>query len=101
MIRHIVVWRLKDSALGNDKETNARLLREKLEALRGRIPGLLRLEVGLDFSATENSADVVLVSEFESRAALAAYQVHPEHKAVGVFVSQVVAERRLIDCETG
>ncbi len=56
MIKHIVMWRLKDSALGNKKAGNARLVREKLEALRGRIPGLLRLEVGLDFSATENSA---------------------------------------------
>ena len=99
MIRHIVAWRLKDSALGNDKAANARQMKEKLEALRGRIPGLLRLDVGLDFSATENSADVVLVSEFESREALAAYQVHPEHKAVGLFVRAVVCERRLIDCE--
>lgn len=99
MIRHIVAWRLKDAALGNGKAENARLMKDKLEALRGRIPGLLRLEVGRDFSATDNSADVVLVTEFESRAALAGYQVHPEHKAVGVFVAQVVAERRLVDCE--
>ena len=100
MIRHIVAWRLKDAALGNGKAENARLMKDKLEALRGRIPGLLRLDVGLDFSATENSADVVLVSEFDSREALAAYQVHPEHKAVGLFVRAVVCERRLIDCET-
>ncbi len=100
MIKHIVMWRLKDSALGNEKAGNARLVREKLEALRGRIPGLLRLEVGLDFSATDNSAEVVLVTEFESREALAAYQAHPEHQAVVVFVSQVVTERRLVDYET-
>ena len=100
MIRHIVAWRLKDSALGNDKAANARLLKEKLEALRGRIPGLRSLEVGRDFSATENSADVVLVTEFATRADLAAYQIHPEHKAVVAFVSQIVAERRLIDYET-
>ena len=99
MIRHIVAWRLKDSALGNDKAANARLLKEKLEALRGRIPGLRNLEVGRDFSATENSADVVLVTEFATRADLAAYQIHPEHKAVVAFVSQIVAERRLIDYE--
>ena len=36
MIKHIVAWRLKESALGNDKAANARLVREKLEALRGR-----------------------------------------------------------------
>ncbi len=99
MVTHIVAWRLKDSALGRSKAENARLLKDRLEALRGRIPGLLRLEVGFDFSATETSADVVLVSAFESRAALAAYQVHPEHQAVVAFVSQIVAERRLVDYE--
>lgn len=99
MIRHVVAWRLKDSALGNDKAANARLMKGKLEALRGLIPGLLRLDVGLDFSATENSSDLVLIAEFESRETLAAYQAHPEHKAVVAFVSQIVAERRLIDYE--
>ena len=100
MIRHIVAWRLKDAAIGNGKAENARLMKDKLEALRGRIPGLLRLDVGLDFSATENSADVVLVADFDSREALAAYQAHPAHQAVVAFVSQIAAERRLIDYET-
>ena len=99
MVKHIVTWRLKDSACGNDKATNARLMREKLEALRGQIPGLLHLEVGLDFSATETSADVVLVTEFATREDLTAYQVHPAHKAVGIFVREVVSERRFVDYE--
>ena len=43
---------------------------------------------------------LVLVSDFESREALAAYQEHPAHKAVGLFVRAVVSERRLVDCET-
>lgn len=99
MVTHIVAWRLKDAALGQTKAENARLMQAKLEALRGRIPGLRHLEVGRDFSATENSSDLVLVTQFESRAALAAYQVHPEHQAVAAFVSQVAAERRLVDFE--
>ena len=99
MIRHIVAWRLKETALGSDKAANARLMREKLEAMRGRIPGLRRLEVGLDFSATENSSDVVLATSFAAKEDLAAYQVHPAHKAVGLFVREVVAERRLVDFE--
>lgn len=100
MIQHLVVWRLKDSALGNDKATNARLLKEKLEALPGQIPGLVHLEVGLDFSATENSSDVVLVTAFATKEDLVAYQIHPAHKAVGLFVREVVAERRMVDYKT-
>lgn len=99
-IKHIVVWRLQDEALGNSKAANARLFKEKLESLRGRIPGLVHLEAGLDISATGNSADVALVTEFVSREALAGYQIHPEHQAVVAFASQIVAERRVIDYET-
>lgn len=100
MITHIVLWRLKESAHGHDKAGNARLIRQKLEALRGKIPGLLRLEVGFDFSATANSADIALLTEFSSREALAAYQAHPEHQAVVAFVTEAVAERRVVDYES-
>jgi hypothetical protein len=99
MIKHIVMWRLKEHAEGNDKAVNARLVKEKLEALRGRIPGMLKVEVGIDFSATDASADVVLYSEFESREALDGYQAHPEHEALKPFVSAVRVSRQLVDYE--
>ncbi len=100
MIKHIVMFRLKDAAAGNDKTTNARLVKQMLEALNGKIPGMLKLEVGIDFSASNQSADLVLYSEFESRAALANYQAHPEHQAVIPFIREAISERRLVDCES-
>jgi len=99
VIKHIVMWRLKEQAQGNSRSANAELVKEKLEALQGRIPGLLRIEVGLDFSATDSSADVVLYSELESREALEAYQSHPEHVALKDFIGSVTAERRVVDYE--
>ncbi|MFA9462429.1 Dabb family protein [Thiohalorhabdus methylotrophus] len=99
MVKHIVMWRLKEEAQGNGRSANAELVKEKLEALEGRIPGLLKIEVGLDFSATDSSADVVLYSEFESREALKAYQAHPEHEAVKPFIGDVQSERRVVDYE--
>ena len=99
MIKHIVVWKFKDSAHGNDRATNARLAKEKLESLRGQIPGLLHIEVGIDFSAGPASGDAVLVSEFASREALAVYQAHPLHLAVVPFVAEVASERRVVDYE--
>jgi hypothetical protein len=99
MIKHIVVWRLKESAHGNDRATNARLIKEKLESLRGRIPGLLAIEVGVDFARTEMSSDIVLYSEFATRAALDAYQSHPEHQAIMPFILEARAERRMVDYE--
>lgn len=99
MIKHIVLWRLKKSAHGNDKATNVGLIKEKLEALNGRIPGLLKIEVGIDFSGSETSGDIVLYSEFESREALDGYQVHPEHKAIMPFIMGARSERRMVDYE--
>lgn len=97
MIKHIVMWRLKDSAHGNDRDTNARLIREKLEALQGRIPGLLKLEVGFDFVGAETSSHVVLYSEMENRDALEVYQKHPLHQAVAGFIKEACMERRAVD----
>ncbi len=99
MIKHIVIWKLKDAAHGNDRASNARLAQEKLEALQGQIPGLLKIECGLDFSATGASGDLVLYSEFDSRESLAAYQVHPLHQAVVPFVAEATLDRRVVDYE--
>lgn len=72
MVKHIVMWRLADEAHGNSAEKNARFVKEKLEALAGRISGLLAIEVGLDFSRINSSGDVVLVSEFSDKAVVGA-----------------------------
>lgn len=98
MIKHIVMWRLNEQA-GNKME-NALQLKQRLESLNGKIPGLIRLEVGIDFSKEDESSDVILYSEFESREALAAYQIHPAHNEVIPFVKSVRGERRVVDFET-
>jgi hypothetical protein len=101
MVKHIVMWRLSEQAHGNSAEVNARIIREKLEALSGKIPGLVKIEVGLDFSRTDSSADLVLYSEFTDRAALEGYQRHPEHEALKPFIGGATCERRLVDYEGG
>ncbi|NTV29780.1 MAG: Dabb family protein [Candidatus Omnitrophica bacterium] len=99
MVKHVVIWTLKDFADGRNKAANAALLKEKLEAMRGCIPGLLNLEVGIDFSRTSASGDVVLYSEFASRQSLDAYQVHPKHEAVKAFVLGIREGRWIVDYE--
>jgi len=99
MVRHLVMWRLKDHAHGNDKAANARLFKQKLESLAGRIPGLLRIEAGIDFSCTPASFDVVLYSEFTDRMALEGYQTHPLHEAVKAFIVGASADRVVVDYE--
>lgn len=94
MIKHIVMWRINEPL-----RENALRIKEALEGLNGNIPGLLRLEVGIDISRESESADVVLYSEFETRQALEAYQNHPAHAAVVPVVKAVRAERRVVDYE--
>ncbi len=94
-----MIWRLTESAHGSDRQTNAALIKEKLEALRGIVPGMGAFEVGLDFSRSDSSGDLVLYSEFSGQAALAAYQASPEHQAVIPFIVEAVAERRVVDYE--
>jgi len=100
MIKHIVFWRLNESAYGNDKKTNAQILRDKLLAMEGKVTGLLKIEVGFDFSAEKDSSDVVLYSEFENKVALLQYQIHPDHEAIKKWLGEVRYERRVVDYET-
>ncbi|MBU3737837.1 MAG: Dabb family protein [Rhodoferax sp.] len=100
MIKHLVFWKLKESAHGNSKHANALEIQRLLTDLQGKIPGLLAIEVGLDLSQTPNSSDIALYSEFESEAALLAYQSHPLHQAIVPFVAEAAAERRVVDYHT-
>ena len=99
MIKHIVMWKLLEQAEGNTKAENARLAKTRLEALNGKVEGLLKLEVGIDFSNSDTSMDLILYSEFEDQAALQRYQQHPEHVAVFPFMKAIRSERRVVDYE--
>jgi heme-degrading monooxygenase HmoA len=97
MIKHIVMWKLKSQVEESDRAANAQMVKQKLESLNGQIPGLIKIEVGIDFSQTDASFDVVLYSEFDSREALAAYHHHPLHLAVAPFIGAVREQRVLVD----
>jgi len=99
MIKHIVFWRLNERAYGNDKHANAKILKEKLLAMKDKVDGLLKVEVGFDFSNEKDSCDVILYSEFSSKEALHHYQIHPDHEAIKKWLSEVRYERRVIDYE--
>lgn len=99
MLKHIVMWRLHDHAEGNDKATNFKLVKEKLEGLNGVIPGLIKLEVGADIIKSPASYDFVLYSELESRDSLEVYRTHPAHLEVVEFVLAVCSDRIVVDYE--
>lgn len=97
MIRHIVSWRLA-AADAAQREADARGIKERLEALRGVVPAE-RIEVGIDLGELEGNWHVVLVSDFATRADLAAYQAHPQHEEAAAFIRSVVDARSCVDYE--
>lgn len=100
MIKHVVMWNLKDEALGKSKEENAAEIKKILEALDGVIEEIKYIEVGInDKDYAPSNYDVVLISEFESFDGLRAYNVHPKHQEVGKFIKQVVDARTAVDFE--
>jgi hypothetical protein len=94
MIRHIVMWKLKAA----DRDANARKIKEQLESLRGKVPGMSHIEVGIARQPTE-SADVVLLSEHEDWVSLDTYQQHPEHLAMKDFIASIRERREVCDYE--
>ena len=99
MIKHIVMWKLKDFAEGADRATNATKMKEKLDACAQLSPGTLKFEVALAQPGLEATYDVILYSEFASKEALAEYVAHPTHKAIVSFIGAVRDERQCMDYE--
>ncbi|MCX4165257.1 MULTISPECIES: Dabb family protein [Paraburkholderia] len=99
MIRHIVMWKLKEHAEGASRAENALKLKERLEGCRNIVPGILHLEAGVAAPGLDSTYDVVLVSDFTDKAALDAYQVHPLHETVKAFVGAVRETRECVDFE--
>jgi hypothetical protein len=94
---HIVMWKLLDSAQGHSAAENAARLKAALETMRGRIPGMSVLEVGVDTRRRANSYDVVLVSMFDDMESLEAYHDHPDHNAVQPLIQAVRSQSIVVD----
>lgn len=96
MIKHIVMWNVRGDTAAQKREA-AEFLKERFEGLKGRIPGLRRLEVGLDHSGVDYACDVVLYSEFDDQQSLDAYAVHPEHLRVKAELGELRIARHQVD----
>lgn len=81
MVKHVILWTLKEEYSDEQKKEIKKDIKEGLEGLKGRIPGLVDIQVNIDGLASSN-ADLMLDSTFEDEASLKGYAVHPEHVAV-------------------
>lgn len=81
MVKHVILWTLKQTLSAEEKETVKKGIKEGLEGLVGKVPGLIAVTVNIHPLETSN-CDVMLDSTLTDFAALKGYAVHPEHLAV-------------------
>ena len=81
MVKHIILWQLKDELSDSEKISVKNEIKEGLEGLKGKIPGLIDIKVNIEGLGSSN-ADLMLDSSFEDEESLKGYAVHPSHVAV-------------------
>lgn len=98
MIKHMILWKLKDEIPACDRAAKIAEAKARLESLAGKIPGLLSITVHTGALAS-SSADMMLDSAFTDADALAAYQTNPLHVEAATFVRSIVGTRLCLDFE--
>lgn len=78
MVKHVILWQLKDELSAEEKIEVKKGIKEGLEGLAGKIPGLVDIKVNIEGLASSN-ADLMLDSTFDDEEALKGYSIHPDH----------------------
>lgn len=100
MVKHIILWTLRDGLSETEKETIKEGIKAGLEGLVGKVPGLLDARVQIGGRLASSNADLMLDSTLESEEALKAYAVHPEHvKVADSKVRPYTSVRSCLDFE--
>jgi hypothetical protein len=97
MLKHIVLFKLKPAAEGASKEENAKKIKRDLEALKGVIPQIRHIEVGINVIPSETAYDIAIYSEFADEKDLNIYMKHPEHVKVAEYIGKVRESRVVVD----
>ena len=95
MVTHVVLFKMKDRS-----GQSAAHIVDLLLGMEGKIPGMRGIEAGVDYSKSDRSFDVALVTRHDDRAALDAYQVHPVHEAVKKVIAELRDQAVAVDFES-
>lgn len=99
MVKHVILWKLKEEYSSEEKSTIKAGIKQGLEGLKGKIPGLVDIKVNVNPLPSSN-CDVMLDSVFTDEASLKGYSIHPEHVEVAnTKVRPFTASRVCMDYE--
>lgn len=98
MVKHIVLFKLKDDASADAKLAAMHAFKDAIEALPVKIPFIRKIEVGLNINPAETWS-IALYSEFDTLDDVKRYAVHPDHVAAGKLLAEVKESRACVDYE--
>ena len=96
MIKHIVLFKLKDELSSNEKKTIATEFKNAIEALPAKIDVIRKVEVGLNINPNE-TWDIALYSEFDTMEDVKTYATHPDHVAAAGIIAHAKESRSCVD----
>ncbi|MFW6366470.1 MAG: Dabb family protein [Spirochaetota bacterium] len=99
MVKHIVMWTLKDEVDGLSKQEIAKLLKREIEKMADTVPQVRHIEAGINFNHGPVAYDLCLYSEFESGDDLAIYQDNEDHKKVKSLIVKYAENGVVTDYE--
>lgn len=99
MVKHVILWVLKDEYSGAQMDEIRKGIKEGLEGLKGKIPGLIDIKVNA-VPLSSSNADVMLDSTFKDVESVKAYSINPLHVEVADSkVRPFTASRTCMDYE--
>ena len=98
MVKHIVLFKLKDEAPADEKLAAMNSFKAAIEALPAKISVIRKIEVGLNINPAE-AWSIALYSEFDTLDDVKYYATHPDHVAAGKLIAAVKESRACVDYE--
>jgi len=100
MVKHIILWQLKDELTEEERAELLPKIKEGVEALVGVVPGLLGMTVTIDGLLPTSNVDWMLDATLEDAEALKTYATYPDHVAIGQsLIFPNIKSRTCIDYE--
>lgn len=96
MVKHIVLFKLKDELTNSEKMAIGEQFKTAIEALPASISVIRKVEVGLNINSAE-TWDIALYSEFDSLDDVKLYAAHPDHVAAASIIASAKESRSCVD----
>jgi hypothetical protein len=97
MIRHIIMFKLKDFGSENIKKQKLEDLKKMIDELGFTIKEIVSIEAGINFSTRDVAYDLVLMSIFKTKEDLILYNAHPEHQKLVEFLKDIKLSSAVVD----